>query len=65
MEIYVDAAGFGHHGITLYVDGARATFPTHCPEWMTDPDIYDLEMRAFLFGLRIAAELKPRRADLV
>ena len=44
--VYTDAAGCGHLGVVLYVDGEALFFSSHSPGWMVDAqcDIYDLEM---------------------
>ena len=64
---YVDAAGCGHLGVTIYADGAEFVFSSHFPEWMAGEncDIYDLEITATLYGLFVGAELFPDRSVIL
>ena len=64
---YVDAAGCGHLGVTIYADGAEFVFSSHFPEWMAGEncDIYDLEITSTLYGLCVGAELFPGRSVIL
>ena len=67
VVVYVDAAGCGHLGATVFVDGEQYTFSTHVPEWPAESpgDIYDFEMCASLFGLCIVAGFLPNRTVIL
>ena len=67
VAVYVDAAGCGHLGVTIYADGQVLTFPTRIPWRMIEAacDIFDMEMCACLYGVRIVADLIPNRAVLL
>ena len=48
--VYCDAAGCGHLGVVIFVDGVSHVFSSHAPEWMmvAECGIYDFEMVAAL-----------------
>ena len=63
VAIYADAAGCGHLGAKVFMDDEELKFSTHCTGRLhgDDADIYDFEMTASLFGMALAAELRPGR----
>ena len=61
IVVYTDAAGCGHMGAVIFDGEETLVFPTHVPEWMNGRDIYDIEMRASFYGLRLAAGFYPER----
>ena len=67
VAIYVDAAGCGHLGAVVFIDGEEIVFSSHTPERMAqnNDDVYDYEMAASLFGVSLAAELRPGRTVIL
>lgn len=64
---YVDAAGCVRLGVTIFSADQVSTFPIHIPGRLiqSECDIFDMEMRACLFEMCIAAELFPNRCALL
>ena len=67
VVIYVGAAGCGHLGAVVFMDGQERVFSTHSPEWMAEDndDIYDYEMAESLVGVSLASELCPGRTVIL
>ena len=67
VVVYVDAAGCGHLGAAVYLDGEVFTFSSHCPEWMVAEAacIFELENTSALFGLAVFAVLAPGRCAIL
>ena len=64
---YSDAAGCGHIGVVIYVDGIQRTFSSHLPEWFTreETGILEFEMCGAFYALCIAATFDPKRTIIL